>query len=133
MTRKFLLSLAVAAAFTIATAATPEQAEAQYAAHSGYVCQVNYYQSSYNVFRGAEGAVYVDLYNGPGCTGGRLATGWMCTTGASTSYCPSSGHYYTAEELRLLLPLLTAHMTSALRVNLTYSGSQITIVAFRVN
>jgi hypothetical protein len=76
------------------------------AASANYVCSVTVHPLVSSTIYGSSGSVWYTEYTGPACTGSFVATRRMCTSGATSSICPtsfvltSSGVYEMAEMLR---------------------------------
>src|SRR5687767_9588939 len=59
------------------------------AASADYVCGTSFRPSTSAGF-GSEGYVGVTVYTGKDCTGTLVANYWLCSTGATSTSCPSS-------------------------------------------
>lgn len=75
-------------------------------ASAGYVCSVTVQPSNSSSIYGSSGSVWFTEYTGAACTGSFIATRRMCTSGATSTACPtnyvlsSAGVYEMAEMLR---------------------------------
>lgn len=66
---------------------------------NGYVCQTSYLPTTVSAL-GNEGYLYVTMYTGANCTGSYIGTSYLCSTGATSIYCPDlAAFHHTRESL----------------------------------
>lgn len=88
---------------------------------TGYPCRVH--QNNYSYF-GSFGGLMVSYYSGANCSGAFQYTGYVCTTNASSSACPSDSRYiYTEAQLQQIFDSLIESMHHGRQVDFSYTNS----------
>ena len=78
-------------------------AQAQASTANGYICSAVHDPSSGSL--GNAGYIYASVFSGPSCTGSQVASGYFCSTGATSSTC---GRIYSEASLLHLMDRMQA-------------------------
>jgi hypothetical protein len=118
----------VAAVATVAGVVTMVAADtAKAATYESYVCNVVYENPGTSSTFGTYGRVWVDVYDGPGCTGSYQGSPHICSKGATSSTCGT--YLHTDVAMHGLMQSLQRAADSNQKVTLTTSGTWAVIYA----